>query len=465
MSSKPALLSHGITRRLLDREQAQPKPPDVGVAWLVAALSFLVHFVVLGTVYAFSVFFTAIRADLELENSAASWALSANQFCLLGVGPFAGRAIERFGFRLTLLVAGVFYSLFLLCTSFVTDVGSLIVTFGVLLGLASGFVFGVAVQSVIQWFKERRGVGVGLAVAGSGLGNFVLSLVANEMIPALGWRATVRWFALGAFVVVLASAVGIRRRVYVATTPETRREANRVARGFLHRRPFQMLFWASFTVSFGYITPFLFLRPYALVQGFSPSDATWLLSGLGISSTVGRVFLGIVADKTSKLLMIRLSFLALGISTLCLPVSDTIAKLAVFVAVYGISAGAFIALVAPVCAEYFPAISTPSLTGTVYAGAAVGNLFGAPIAGALIDLATRQGIVSSASYDNAWWFAGAVMLASSIFLFLLPRPVPLTPTPAVAAAAAPLKSLSEIEKADADVASADSFDSAASSSN
>ena len=451
--SKPPAIARGFTRRLLDREQSEPRAPDVGFAWAVSAMSFLLHFVVLGVVYSFSVFFSPLRSELGLDNSVASWALSANQCCLLMVGPLAGRAVERFGFRLVLLVAGSLYCLFLLCTSFVTDAASLIFVFGVLLGSSAGFVFNVAVQSVISWFAVKRAAGVGLAVAGSGIGNFAMSLLSNEMISSLGWRVTLRWFALGSFVIILGCSFGVRRRVYVATTAASRAANNKRALGFLKQRPFLMLFGSSFFVSFGYIVPFLFVRPFAIAQGYVDAS-TWLLSGLGIASTIGRIVLGYAADRTSKLLMIRLSFVVLGVSTLCLPSMDTIAKLATFVAFYGAFAGGFIALVAPVSAEYFPPELTPSLTGSVYFGAAAGNLFGAPIAGALIDLAVADGVTGGSAYNNGFYFAGATMLFSSLFLFLLPAPAPLA-----AAAGAAARSLSSLAKSDADLTSIDSFDS------
>jgi predicted MFS family arabinose efflux permease len=416
---KPPLVTRGLTRRLLDNEERAPRAPDVGFAWAIAFLSFLLHFVVLGTVYSFSVFFTSIRADLGISNSAASWVLSTNQCCLLAVGPFAGRAVERFGFRLVLLLAGTMYCVFMLAMSFVDNVAGLIVTFGLLVGVAGGFIFNVAIQSVVSWFKAKRAIGVGLAVSGSGIGNFVSATVAFELIQIAGWRATIRWFALFSAICILVCGILVRRRIYVATTATDRKALSKRALTFYTKRPFLMLFAANFFLSFGYITPFLYMRPYALARGVDESDATFLLSGLGIASTVGRILFGYIADKTSKLWSLRLSFVALGIVTLSLAACDTLPKLAVFVAIFGATAGCFIALVSPVCAEYFPPELTPSLTGSVYLSAAAGNLFGPPISGALVDASNALG---GSEYFDAFYFAGSLMLVGSVFLFILPPP-------------------------------------------
>jgi predicted MFS family arabinose efflux permease len=451
---KPPRVTRGLTRRLLDNEQRNPKAPDAGFAWAIAFMSFLLHFVVLGTVYSFSVFFTSIRADLGISNSAASWVLSTNQCCLLAVGPFAGRAVERFGFRLVLLIAGTMYCVFMLAMSFVDDVAGLIVTFGVLVGIAGGFIFNVAIQSVIGWFKAKRAIGVGLAVSGSGIGNFVVATVAFQLIQSQGWRATIRWFALISAIVVLICGVTVRRRVFVATSAADRAANAKRALGFYRRRPFLMLFFATFFISFGYITPFLFMRPYALARGLPESDATWLLSGLGIASTVGRIVFGYIADKTSKLWSLRLSYVALGVVTLALVACDTTVKLSIFVAVFGATAGCFIALVSPVCAEYFPPELTPSLTGSVYLGAAAGNLFGPPIGGALVDAGAAASMSGGAEYYNAFYFAGTFMLAASVFLFVLPAPVAESAVPTIA-----LKDV-DCELASISDANGDSFETA-----
>ena len=62
-------------------------------------------------------------------------------------------------------------------------------------GLAQGMVNVVPFSIIIsQWFREKRGMALGIVYMGSGVGGMLFSALGGQWISALGWRATVLVF-------------------------------------------------------------------------------------------------------------------------------------------------------------------------------------------------------------------------------------------------------------------------------
>jgi len=178
--------------------------------------------------------------------------------------------------------------LLLFTASYVTAAWQLYILFG-LMGAFMGTGFVVAIQSVLAWFDKRRALGVGIGVAGSGLGNFALAPIMQALIDAGGWRAALRWFALFTLVVSLLNAAFVRRRAAKHVSKGKNEDAaqRRLLWSHVCSRNFVFMSIGSVFVSCAYFTPFLFLKPYAASVGIEKTQIVWLISGLGISSTVG----------------------------------------------------------------------------------------------------------------------------------------------------------------------------------
>jgi predicted MFS family arabinose efflux permease len=141
-------------------------------------------------------------------------------------------------------------------------------------------------------------------------------------------------------------------------------------------------------------------------MGLSHSSSAGLVAGFNLSSAVGRIAFGQLADWIGPINALMLAFAINAISLLLVwPLSGTLPPLIVFVVmtgvaagefqttsstrsdwrlIYGLWVGAFFSLMPTVVASISDPATLPSAMGMTVTGWAAGYLLGAPIAGYLL---------------------------------------------------------------------------------
>lgn len=171
--------------------------------WVVAAGAGLLLLVTNGmTLGGLSVFDEAILGTLEAATGRDSMRGELNLRTLItfwgsgALAPLAGAIADRTGVR-PLMVIG----LVLLAGGYFAygSVASLGQIYGIHVALAltlscCGLV--VNVMLVSKWFVKNRGLAIGIALAGTSLGNAALAPVNAWLIQQLGWRDAFQWTAL-----------------------------------------------------------------------------------------------------------------------------------------------------------------------------------------------------------------------------------------------------------------------------
>ena len=112
--------------------------------------------------------------------------------------------------------------------------------------------------------------------------------------------------------------------------------------------------------------------------------------------------IGALADRLGRTLTLMLMQASLGASYLMWAGAGGYLPLAVFGVWFGLSYGGIVSLMPAICMDMFGARAVASIIGTLYTGAALGNLLGPVLAGAVFD--------RTASYAPVVW--GCVMLSA-----------------------------------------------------
>jgi MFS family permease len=371
-------------------------PPRVFYGWFVVAAAFAVTFVGFGSAYTFSAFVESLQREFAASRGSVSLVFSLAGFLYFGLGILSGPLADRWGSR-RLCVAGMLLIGVGLCAaSLARTLTEVYVAYGLGVGLGVGCSYVPALGAVQRWFVKRRGFASGLAVSGIGVGTLVMPPLAAFFIGTWGWRHA--YLVLG----VLAAVVGVGMALLIENDPRERglapdgdtRPANTPAQpppGFsvrdaLKSRRFAGLYAACLICSFGLFVPFVHLIPYALDHGVPQSSAVLLLAGVGVGSTLGRFFLGGLADRLGRELSLLLMFVGMAVALGVWVFSAVFWGMAVFAVTYGVFYGGFVAILPALVMDYFGGRNVSGIIGVLYTSIAFGTLVGPSAAGFAFDL-------------------------------------------------------------------------------
>ena len=104
--------------------------------------------------------------------------------------PIIGRMVDHFGSRLILMPSLMSLGVCLAAIPlFVSEVWHLIAIFLIIGTLAAGTNSIPYVTVLSSWFLRKRGLAIGLAISGVGLGYFYVPLITQYLIDNHGWRS------------------------------------------------------------------------------------------------------------------------------------------------------------------------------------------------------------------------------------------------------------------------------------
>ncbi|GAC1615697.1 MAG: OFA family MFS transporter [Candidatus Dormibacteraceae bacterium] len=335
--------------------------------------------VTFGVAYSFGAFFGPMAREFHAGAAATSIIFSVTAFTWFSLGVVSGWAGDRFGTRRVVLFGAVVMGGGLLLTSMVRDlwVGYLTYGLGVGIGTACGYVPMVA--AVGSWFDRRRGLAIGIAVSGIGVGTLAGAPIAAALIAAHGWRRSYVIFAAASFLILLACALATRR-------PAPAGPAAFRLGPTIRTRAFLTIYASILLQGFGLFTFFVHLIPYAQAHGAGRIEAAWLLGVVGVFSTIGRLLFGPFADRFGRVETFQL-LVAIMAASYLLWLFDPAGYwgLAVFAAIMGAAYGGWVAVSPSMVAELFGTEGLGATTGALYTAAGVGALLGPPLAGFLVD--------------------------------------------------------------------------------
>lgn len=386
---------------------------DARTAWRNVLAGFIAMFTVFGVAYSFGAFFRPMAREFDAGRSAAAAVFSITASIYFLAGSVSGWAVDRVGPRKVLTTGAVLMATGLVLTSRVNALWQGYITYGlgVGLGVACGYVPMLAV--VGGWFDRHRSTALGIAVAGIGLGTLSVAPLAAAIIEAHGWRTTYVVFGIGSAVLLLmAAALSSRPPGHLADRP-------RIGSA-VRTRAFAAMYASGLLMSMALFQVFVFLAPYAEDQGVPKVRAATLVGVVGGASIVGRIGLGLLADRLGRIRTFQACFLAMALSYFIWLPSHSFGPLLVFAIVMGVGYGGFIALSPAVIADLFGTAGMGGVVGLQYTAAGIGGLIGPVVAGRIID---------AAGYAWAIGASGVVALLSFVALLFLRRP---TPAPAEA---------------------------------
>ncbi|KAI1406990.1 major facilitator superfamily domain-containing protein [Hypoxylon sp. FL1857] len=390
------------------------QPPNGGVeAWLFVLAGFFIFMNSWGISSSFGVFLEHYRTELlpGTSSSTLSWVGSLQSTFVTIVGILTGPLTDR-GYLRPVMIFGHFMVVFgMFMLSLCTEYYQVILAQGFCVGLGAGAINIPAFAIISSKFTTRRPLALGCASTGASIGGIIFPIMFRRLAPTAGFGWAVRAIAF------VNLAISIPALYILCRKPGTRAPK---ARAVMDPRAFREPVFGTFVIALffqflAYYIPLFYLTTYARVRvGTSVDFAFYLLAISNGASFFGRTMPYLLGGRVSPI-QILIFWDAVGIVLLFswIAVTST-GGMVVWTIAWGFLSGVLVT--APAASTSHPTLS-PSLDvigarlGMSWATAAVGVLIGAPIAGALADVAT-------ADFVRAQAFAGAVIAAAVILLVI-----------------------------------------------
>jgi MFS family permease len=367
--------------------------------WVIVGTSFVTLALVYSTWYAFSVFFVALLKEFNWSRSLGAGAFSLFVIVHGVIGPFVGGIVDRFGPKKIYIFGSIFLGIGLTLCSFISNWWEFYIFFGIFAAIGVGSVGWVPNTTLIQlWFKENRGLSMGIISSGVGIGIFLCVPAIQLLITRFGWRVAFRVMALSiSFTVILLALLLVKKPPGKDTTRSLENSPQGMigeewaprrwtAREAIRARPFLFLILSFFFASVTNSAVLAHHVAFFVDQGLKALLASYVVGLLGIVSVGAKILWGALSDRIGREITYTLGIFCAVCGILLLVLYSYSSSSSIPYA-YALFFGMGYAVMASL---------PPLITGDFFEGPSFGTIFG------MVQFANGLGAAVGA------WFAGFI---------------------------------------------------------
>jgi OFA family oxalate/formate antiporter-like MFS transporter len=380
----------------------------------------------LGAVYAWSIFVAPLEKEFGWKRADVSTVFTILVFVFGLTFIAGGRLQDKNGPFWISVTAAMLNALGFFMCAFTNSLAWMYFWLGVVAATGQGFGYATPIPVMSKWFPDKRGLAVGLAVAGYGGGSAIFGpLGGSWLIPTYGWRTTFMVFGVIFFGMTMVGAF-LLKNPPSGWRPEgwIPAQASKAAASKYDFTPTEVLrtpgfylLWIAYALgtSAGLMV-ISQLVPFARSRGIPLGLATTAIFVGAAGNACGRIFSGWLSDTIGRLNTLRLM---IGISILAMPVLYHV----------GASVGALYVLVFAVYYCYGTQLSVNASTaadfwGTRNVGANYGLLFTAwGVAGIIGPIIGGRLFDTYKDYQAAFYTAAVICTIALVSEVLARRPV------------------------------------------
>jgi MFS family permease len=375
--------------------------------WIVVSCVIILAFMWALPMSCFSIFITPITTEMGF--SVGAFGLCSTIVSIVGMlfSPFIGRWMEKYNVKIVMGISVLAVALGFTGYSLSQNLAVFYVS-AVLIGAGLNGASIMAVSIIMKnWFIEKRGLATSIALAGSGLGGTIFSILINKLILSIGWRHTYQILALLIVLIVIPIVIFV-----IQKKPEDRgllplgyENANKNSTGegvglnyTLNQLKGKPILWiyaiSAMFIGFAVGGVLLQANTYLQAIGNSSTVAAGVVSAFLLIAIPGKIILGYVYDKNGSVAGALLGCGTFIISAICLLLSGSMAFLVLFTIFYGFGTCNGTVTPSVLTSRIFGAKHYGEIYGLVNVFAQLGVAFANPILGTIYDV--------TKSYQISW---------------------------------------------------------------
>lgn len=394
--------------------------------WLIALSAVGIH-ISIGSVYAWSNFTNPLIDQFGWSSRQVQFTFSLAILFLGLSAAFMGHFVEKYGPRISGIVAAAFFGLGIAGSGFAVNSGSLTllyIFYGVLGGIGLGVGYIAPVSTLVKWFPDRRGLATGLAIMGFGFAAAVASPIMNDLINSVGVANTFYILGVSYFIIMLLSSLYLEKP-QEGWAPAGFKEAQQNGKVKVKKDLSQLTANEAIkTKRFYYLWIMLFInvtcgiaiisamKPLAVESiGITKEAAAALVGALGIANGLGRLVWASVSDYIGRPNTYTLFFLLqIPIFFLLPSITGQVLYSIFVVIVYACYGGGFSSIPAFI-GDVFGTKQLGAIHGYILTAWAAAGLVGPMFAAWIKD--------TTGSYANSLSFFGGLFVVALIVSFLI----------------------------------------------
>jgi MFS family permease len=361
-------------------------------AWVVVWATFVCLAVIFGVSYSFAAFFENFAKEFAAQRADVSWIFGLCGLVYFVLGAGGGMLADRWGPRMVCMTGMVFIAMGLFLTSLAQSLTTVYLSYGLLVGLGIAFVYTPSIACVQPWFNKRRGLASGIASAGVGAGTLILPVVVSYLLIEVNWREALQMMSAGVLLIGLTAGFLLKRAPNLSGNTSGQLPGLTLS-ATLKTPSFKWLYMGTLLGAPVMFVPFAHISAAARDSGVPDAQAVGLVGLIGIGSLVGRFAIGWLADRMGRIKTLMLMQGLMGLSYLVWAGAQDPWMFAVFALWFGLSYGSIVSLLPAICMDLFGGRAVSAIIGTLYTGAALGNLLGPVLAGQVFDMTQSYALV------------------------------------------------------------------------
>lgn len=412
------------------------KPPQkegkgrISDGWVVALAGGVCILAVSNFQYAFGVFLKPLIDQFGWSRAAISGCVTIRSVISGIMSPISGDLSDRYGPKKLIFVGILVVALSYLLASNLSSLLGLYLILGVLTGLGTGCCSTPIIATATKWFGGRAGLANGIVMSGFSVAQIIVPLIVTYLILQYSWETCFILLGLAVPVVGITSWSFIKPPPQSVSSPgpgaspgaengskadeDTPATDQYSLSEALHIPALWILLMIYFIVALCYQMVIIHIVAAAVDEGATLEAAALILTLSGITSTLGRLTLGGLANKVGAKIVLAICLVIQAPALFFLAGASSLHLFYLLCSVYGFSYAGTTPVVPTIAASLFGTKSVGSIYGIINLGYTTGVAIGPLFAGYIFDV--------TGSYSVAFLSAAAAIVVSFLLCLALKRP-------------------------------------------
>ncbi|MCZ3384096.1 MFS transporter [Kosakonia sp. SOY2] len=350
--------------------------------WLTLVGTIITQFA-LGSVYTWSLFNSSLSEKLGEPVSQVAFSFGLLSLGLALSSSVAGKLQERFGVKRVTIASGLLLGLGFFLTAHSSNLLMLWLSAGVLVGVADGAGYLLTLSNCVKWFPERKGLISAFSIGSYGLGSLGFKFIDSQLLASVGLESTFMiWGAIVLVMIVFGAMLMTDAPLQKVSTANGVVENDFTLAQSMRKPQYWMLAVMFLTSCMSGLYVIGVAKDIA--QGMVHLDSLTAASAvtvIAIANLSGRLVLGVLSDKISRIRVITLGQVIslVGMAALLFAPLNAMTFFAA-IACVAFNFGGNLTVFPSLVSEFFGLNNLAKNYGVIYLGFGIGSICGSIIA-------------------------------------------------------------------------------------